>query len=406
MIAVNAASQMIALGSVLVIQTVYMILVARVLGPEDFGRFAFAWSIVQILLIAGDLGLHNTAIRKIASESEDAKKIASLFFFLKFFLSLLLLLVVLIIALLVNDESSDTSFSLVVFGIGMFFHAMTLGINIVFQAHGKLYLASMNMFLLFFGQFLAGIIAILLGGGLISLSFAYVVGALSALLVNLVIFGKVVHPFRIGYSEKWKEFVLQSVPVGTATFFHTLSTRISVSLLTFLSGAFQTGIYSAAIRFPQALNNIPGGIFGAVLPVMASYQDEKGPVRRLFIRSLILMIGISIPLSAALFVGAEPLISLIYGREYSPSIPILRISAWTLIPVFVGMAFSHVILSQKSLVNRLPWVTGSALVINLILCFLLIPVLGGIGAAWALLGTEIALAVGYVVATAGFLRRS
>jgi O-antigen/teichoic acid export membrane protein len=70
------------------------------------------------------------------------------------------------------------------------------------------------------------------------------------------------------------------------------------------------------------------------------------------------------------------------------------------------MAFSHVILSQKSLVNRLPWVTGGALVINLILCFVLIPVLGGIGAAWALLGTEIALAIGYIVATAGFLRRS
>jgi len=405
MIALNAASQMVALGSVLVIQTIYMIVVARVLGPEDFGRFSFAWVVVQILLIAGDLGLHNTAIRKIASGSEDSREIASLFFFLKSVLSFLLLCVILVIAFF-TDESPKTRHILVVFGIGMFFHSMGFGINIVFQAHGRLYLGSFNVMFLFFCQFLVGIAAILMGGELIALSFAYVFGSLSAFLVNLVVLRKKIHPFQIRCSKDWKSFVLQSIPVGTATLFHTLSTRIAVTLLTFFSGAYHTGIYSAAVRFPQALNNIPVGIFGAILPAMAVHQKDKEPVRQLFFRSLLLMTTVSVPLSVLLYFGAEPLVTVVFGSDYSDSVRILQISAWTLIPVFVGMAFSHVILSQESLVRRLPLITGTALVVNILICVILIPRQGSIGAAWALVVTEVVLAIGYIFAASRFLRRS
>jgi len=69
------------------------------------------------------------------------------------------------------------------------------------------------------------------------------------------------------------------------------------------------------------------------------------------------------------------------------------------------MAFSHVILSQRRLVKRLPWITGGALVVNLVACTILIPQFGSIGAAWALIATELTLAIGYVIATVGFLKR-
>src|SRR2546426_749903 len=76
MIILNAGAQLIALGMVIVIQTVYSIAAARLLGVNDFGRFSFVFSITQILLIGCDLGLHNTAIRKIAlflAQSHEAE---------------------------------------------------------------------------------------------------------------------------------------------------------------------------------------------------------------------------------------------------------------------------------------------------------------------------------------------
>src|SRR5262249_29495773 len=82
---------------------------------------------------------------------------------------------------------------------------------------------------------------------------------------------------------------------------------------------------------------------------------------------------------------------------------ILQILAWSLIPSFAGMAFSHVILSQTTLVRRLPLITGAALVVNIGLNLVLIPRMGNRGAAWSTLGTEAILAALYAAGAANFL---
>jgi O-antigen/teichoic acid export membrane protein len=405
MIAFNAASQMMALGSILILQTIYMIVVARVIGPEDFGRFSFAWSVVQIMLIGGDLGLHNTAVRNISARLDDSLLISRTFFWLKGLLACLLLFLVLLIALAL-PETFETRLTLAIFGIGMFFHSMSAAMNVVFQAHGKLYFGSLNVFLVFVLQAAFGLTALYMGGGIVFLGLAYLVGAGLASLVNLLIFTQTIHSFRLGKSSDWRSFAFESIPVGVSTLFHTISSRIGVTLVTVLVGPYQTGIFSAAVRIPQALGNIPGGIFSALLPAMAAHQSDPRPVKRLFRYSLLLMIGCALPLALAFYFFAGPVILLIYGEEYVASIANLRILTWSLIPVFLGMAFSHVILSQHRLVGKLPWVTGAALMVNVVANFILIPRFESLGASYGLLLTELALAVGYVLATRSYLSRS
>src|ERR1700756_110506 len=88
----NATAQLIALGAVVLLQTAYSVAVARLLGVEDFGTFSFVFSIIQILLIGGDFGLHNTAVRKIAprvvaGRNAAAADVFQTFFFVKIILS-------------------------------------------------------------------------------------------------------------------------------------------------------------------------------------------------------------------------------------------------------------------------------------------------------------------------------
>ena len=151
MIAFNAISQLVALGLVLVFQTLYMVIVARLLGPEDFGRFSFAWSLIQILLIGGDLGLHNAALRAISSRRDESPSICITFLGLKIALTVGLFLLVLVLALIL-PATLETRLLLVLFGGGMLFHCLTLAVNIIFQAHGKLYWASLTTVLVFGGH--------------------------------------------------------------------------------------------------------------------------------------------------------------------------------------------------------------------------------------------------------------
>src|SRR5437762_11342504 len=110
MILVNAAAQLVALAAIVIIQTAYSIAAARLLGVDAFGQFSFVFSITQILLIGCDLGLHNTALRKIALYiAEDrrsaAEELFGVFFSLKIIISLALVGVAALISFLVPEKA-------------------------------------------------------------------------------------------------------------------------------------------------------------------------------------------------------------------------------------------------------------------------------------------------------------
>src|SRR5690606_5431601 len=230
MIAWNALAQMLALGSVLLLQTGYLIVVARYLGPEDFGRFSFIFSIIQMLLIGGDLGLHNAALREISSQRDDSHLISGLFFRLKLILTVLLLMGVFGLAMIL-PETYEARVALAILGIGMFLHSLNLALNIVFQAHGKLYWASLNIFAVFLVQTIVGIILLLMGGRLIAVASAYLVATGVGLVTNFLLFERAIHPARLHGKGNWRNFVRKSWPVGLGTLFHTVSGRIGITLL-------------------------------------------------------------------------------------------------------------------------------------------------------------------------------
>jgi O-antigen/teichoic acid export membrane protein len=405
LIAFNAAAQVTALGLSLVVQTAYLILAARILGVDDFGRFSFVFSITQILLVGGDLGLHNTGLRKISAEPNRSRQIFPLFFSLKAMVSLGLFVIVAGIALLLR-ENWETRQCLLLLGTGMFFHSTALSLGIGYQAHGRLYLASLNSFLLILLQFVIGTTGLWLGGRLVWLGTAYLGAASVGLFINWLVFRKRIHEVKLVFPVGGMKFFVESLPVGLGNFFESAALRISYTLLAYLAGSYETGVYAAAARITGSLRNLPVGIFGAVLPVMASFQTSPNRVRSLFQRSFWAMLAMVIPVAFVLFWWSDFLISLLYGPSYMPASGLLRLLAVGLIPLFVGMSFSHVMLSQSRLLRRFPVVTGLALLFNILLNLILIPAYGSTGAAVTALLTEALMAILFALAVRHFLQRS
>ena len=126
-------------------------------------------------------------------------------------------------------------------------------------------------------------------------------------------------------------------------------------------------------------------------------------MRALFDRSIAVMLAIALPLAIALSGFAGMLIRALYGQRYVAADEILAILSWGLIPAFLGMAFSHVILSQTRLIRRLPAIAAAAMAANIGMNLLLIPRMGNRGAALSTLATEILLAILYAVGARDFL---
>ena len=402
MIAYNAAAQLAGLFSTALLQALFGIVAARFLGVEDFGRFAFVWAITQILVVSGDLGLHNTAIRRISSEPDQALDFFSGFYSLKLLLASGLLGVMLLLSLLIGD-SAEMRFALLLFGLGTVSHSTSLSLNIAFQAHGKLYLGSLNSVLISALQFVFGVGLLLSGGKLISLGLAYALATSLALVINYRTFERRVHRVELGGSSYWREMIRESLPVGLGSLFYTTSSKVPITLLPFLAGNFQTGLFSAAFRVSSVLANIPVAILSAVLPVMASLQGDQKRVRSLLAKSSLWMAASSLILTLLLLRFSTELVVLLFGQDYSSSGEILAILAWSLPSIFVGMAFSNVILSQRELIRFFPVVRGIAALVAAIASLLLISEMEGYGAALAILSSETVLAALCIAASARFL---
>ena len=402
MIAYNAAAQLAGLFSTALLQAFFGIVAARFLGVEDFGRFAFVWAITQILVAIGDLGLHNTAIRRISSEPGQSLGLFSGFYSLKLLLSSILLGVMLLLSLLIGD-SGEMRWALLLFGLGTVSHSTNLSLNIAFQAHGKLYLGSLNGVVIAALQCVLGIGLLLSGGKLVSLGLAYALATSLALVANYRTFERWVHRVELGGTSYWRGMIRESLPVGLGSLFYTTSSKVPITLLPFLAGNFQTGLFSAAFRVSSVLSNIPVAILSAVLPVMASLQGDRKRVGSLLAKSSLWMAASSLILTLLLLRFSTELVVFLFGQDYSSSAEILAILAWSLPPIFVGMAFSNVILSQRELIRFFPLVRGVTALVAVVASLLLISTLESYGAALARLISETVLAVLCIVASARFL---
>ena len=401
MIARNAIAQLVGLIGIVLLQAIYAVLGARILGVEDFGKLAFIVAISQFFVIAGDMGLNNTILRRISAGPQLSSMLFPPFFSLRLILSGLLFVIFMSTTLYL--ESPGERAMPLLFGFGMFFHSTNSSLNVVFQAHGKLYLASLNNFLITFFQVILGVLFLLNGGQLPSLGIAYLISNLLALATNYVLFTRSIHSLELRPPSGWKTLLRESLPVGLGALFQVASSRFPIAILTLLSGSHQTGLFSAAHRITLVLSNVPAAILSAFLPAMASLQGDSKSVRQLLVLASFLMLILALPFS--LFMGslAPFTISLLFGPAYLPAAEVLSVLSWALTPLFLGKAFEHVLLSQTNLIRFHPVVSAIILVVNGMFCLLLIPSMGAQGAATATLVTEGVLALLYFLATFSFL---
>ncbi len=166
--------------------------------------------------------------------------------------------------------------------------------------------------------------------------------------------------------------------------------RLGIYMLSTMTNAANTGLFSAAARTVEASKTVHLAVFAALYPVMALARrpaaDQKKLAESIHVSRNILLAGGTIA-AAILFVLARPIVVLLYGTQYLASAPILRVLSWILIPFTVN---SYLTLSFVASNREL--VVGRALVLSLLALVLLnlwlLPAWGVAGSAWASLIAE------------------
>ncbi len=213
-----------------------------------------------------------------------------------------------------------------------------------------------------------------------------------------------------------KLVVLSSLPFFLNAVFHTVYNKIDVYILDKILSNQESGWYGAASQLTSVAMMIAPIMGWVVMPLFARAlsrsQDEFFSVVR---RSTELILQASIPISLALFLGAETWIRLLSGPEFGPAAAALRLLA----PIYTVIYVSMVSAIALNLLNRAWTVTLISLIgmlVNPVLNLLLIqpamnwwgPGGGGVGCASVQFITEslVALVMFGVIGRRAFDRRT
>jgi len=158
---------------------------------------------------------------------------------------------------------------------------------------------------------------------------------------------------------------------------------LDTTMLGFLSSDTEVGFYSAGTKLGHMVLNMLTAITGVLLPRLTIYS-QKGDMKsfsELSQKSACILILLSVPMAAGLFILAEPLMLLLSGSDYLPAIPAMRV----IIPIIIIIAFSSLTGVQilpvigREKISFYSYIAGA--MVNVTLNMLFIPKFGALGAA-------------------------
>jgi PST family polysaccharide transporter len=214
----------------------------------------------------------------------------------------------------------------------------------------------------------------------------FVIG-LSGLLIAL-------NKFKINNIFSKKELIKLQIKNGWNLFLSTVWINLYTTSNVFIIGLFApanvVGYFAAADKIRMAFQGILSPMSQSVFPYVnkllsESYERFISFNKKLF--KIALTAGTII--SIILFVFAEPLVNIILGREYVPSILVLRIIAWLPLVIFLSNVLGIQTLLPMKKQKSFSIILFFAAMINLTLSFILVPKCFEIGTAISVLTTEI-----------------
>jgi PST family polysaccharide transporter len=355
--------------------------IARYFGTEMYGKFNYATAYVSLFGALATLGLDNIAIKNIVEKPQNIPQIIGSAIFLKLLGGLILCIVVSFSILWIRPEDRIVHIVVFILSTGTIFQAFN-AIDFYYYAkvQAKYSIISKNIVFL-----IVTVVKIYLLLNKASLIQFAILGSLEILLSSLFLVisyiksKELIKQWRVS-SDYCMAILKQSWPLILSGFVIMIYMRIDQIMLGNMIGDSDVGIYSAAVKISEIWYFIPIIIANSVYPNLIKIRQSKDLYEKRYLMLFRLMNCITIPFALIVTFFSKFIIGFLYGETYSASAPILSIHIWAGVFVFWGVASGGFYIIENIIKLSFKRTLLGA-VINVFLNFLLIPLLGCIGAA-------------------------
>ena len=359
------------------------ILVARYLGPKDYGLMNYVISYVTLFTVLANFGMDNIEIRELSKPGSFKDSILGTAFRLRLYFSFATVLLI-FFTLLIFESDRFTFFLVLIYSTSLilstlnvirnYFTSIVLNEYVVkTEIIRTLAGAAIKIILLYFHFPVIWFIA--------ASAFDFVLIA-SGYLISYK--NKVGNIFDWKYDGKIAKLLMrESFPLllsGTAIIIYQ---KIDQVMIGNMIGNSAVGQFAVASKITELAIFIPMVIAQTVTPILVkTHQENTNSYIKNRLRFMDMMIWIAFGMAFLLFVTAGPAIKFLFGYKYYDAIPVLQIMAWK--TIFVALFVSSgqlIIIENIQKFAALRNIFGCF--ISVLLNLLLIPKFGIVGSAVA-----------------------
>ncbi len=381
-----------------VLALIINMLTARYLGPSNFGLITYASSLVAFVLPIMQLGFSNVLVQEIVNKPEREGKVLGTAIFLSLLSSICCIIGVTSFAFAVNPDETETIVVCLLYSFILIFQAID---HIEFWYQAKL-LSKYSSIISLISYVAVSAYKVFL---LVTAKSVYWFALSNALDYAFISIGGVILYRKLGGQRlsfsisigkqmfsKSKHYILSSMMV-------TIFAQTDKIMIKMMMNESATGYYGAAVACAGMTSFVFAAIIDSFRPsVFEGQKVGEGVFSYRLTMLYSIIIYLSLAQSVVMSVMSKLIIFILYGEAYYPAVDALRIVVWYTTFSYMGSVRNIWILTNEK--QKYLWkINLFGAVANVILNYILIPLIGINGAAVASLLTQFFtnVIVGYII---------
>lgn len=370
-----------------IISLIVSMLTARFLGPSNFGLINYAASIVAFVAPIMYLGFNGILVKEIVAAPEKEGEILGTAVTLSFISGIICIAGVISFACIVNAGETVTIVVCALYSILLLFQSLEL-ISYWFQA--KL-LSKYYSIVSFIAYSIVAVYKVFLLITQKSVYWFSISNALDYMLISVMLF--VIYKKKSSYKLKFSKEIARTM-FAESKYYILSDMMVAVFaqtdkiMLKLMIGDSATGFYSAAVACSSITMFIFTAIIDSMRPsVFENKASDEGRYKQSVTVLYSIIIYLSLIQSAFITLFSGFIIKILYGDGYAPGVTALRIVVWYTTFSYIGGIRNIWLLAEKKQKYML-FINIFGALLNVVLNFVLIPVLQMNGAAIASLITQ------------------
>ena len=358
------------------------IIVARYLGPSQYGLMNYVISYVAIFEVISEFGLSNIEIRELSHHPDEKERILGSAFTIRLIFTVIAY-ILLALSLLFFTQDSFTIKMILVYGLYMFTKSFTIVRNYFTSIILNEYVVKSE-------------ITRTLLGAVIKILLLLLHAPLSAFIIATAFDGVIVasgyvysYNKKVGLLKDWTFDKEEAKYLGKEGFPLLLSSaaiivynKIDQVMIGNMLNHAEVGYYATAEKFLSLILFLPTVLVQTVAPLLVKKYNENHESYLKMRQQFVNIITWTAALIALLVcLSSYVLIRFTYGVNYLAAVPVLAIMSWKTVGNALSSSGGQIIILEKkqkwAVIRNL---VGCVVNVGLNLCF--IPRYGIIGSAW------------------------